>query len=225
MMNNTVTREVLESLGGLKDTIRPIANSLTSHELRPYELQIDYKQTIQDLRKEDQESMKQSMSCLKGQLDGPKPLYRRDSNDFNQMAASGGLDMIGKARLVSASPFRASVKLDNQDKLLNENSDDDDDEFDREELPELAKSRESPIKDDSELLRHQKTDFLANLSAKQSGRNESASALEAITNRSEKTPNLAAVGDLKGIMIRDSTRTSFDKGRNSGSGIAQIHQQ
>ena len=42
-MNNTVTKEILDSLGGIKDTIRPIASSLTSHELRPFELQIDYK--------------------------------------------------------------------------------------------------------------------------------------------------------------------------------------
>ena len=37
-MNNTVTKEVLDSLGGIKDTIKPIASSLTNHELRPYEL-------------------------------------------------------------------------------------------------------------------------------------------------------------------------------------------
>ena len=37
-MNNTVTREVLESLGGLRDTIKPIADSLTTHEMRPYEI-------------------------------------------------------------------------------------------------------------------------------------------------------------------------------------------
>ena len=42
-MNNTVTMEVLDSLGGIKDTIKPIASSLTAHELRPYELQVDYK--------------------------------------------------------------------------------------------------------------------------------------------------------------------------------------
>ena len=74
-MNNTVTKEVLDSLGGLKDTIKPIQSSLTNHELRPYEVQVDYKETIQALRREDQESMKQSMSCLRGQLDVPKPLY------------------------------------------------------------------------------------------------------------------------------------------------------
>ena len=75
-MNNTVTKEVLDSLGGLKDTIRPIAASLTTHEMRPYELQIDYKQTVNDLRREDQESMRQSMSCLKGEaMDAPRPMY------------------------------------------------------------------------------------------------------------------------------------------------------
>ena len=57
-MNNTVTKEVLESLGGLRDTIRPIAQSLTTHEMRPYEVQVDYKRTINNLRREDQESMR-----------------------------------------------------------------------------------------------------------------------------------------------------------------------
>lgn len=42
-LNNTVTKEVLESLGGLRDTIKPIANSLTTHEMRPYELYNDYR--------------------------------------------------------------------------------------------------------------------------------------------------------------------------------------
>ena len=75
-MNNTVTKEVLDSLGGLKDTIRPTAASLTTYEQRPYELQIDYKQTLNELRREDQESMRQSMSCLKGEaIDAPRSLY------------------------------------------------------------------------------------------------------------------------------------------------------
>ncbi len=78
-LNNTVTREVLESLGGIKDTIRPIADSLTTHEMRPYEIQVDYRKTLQDLRREDVESVRASMSCLRGDDDIhiPKPLYRR----------------------------------------------------------------------------------------------------------------------------------------------------
>lgn len=43
--------------------------------------------------------------------------------------------MIGKARLVSASPFRASVKVMSGPQKLNEESEDED--FQREELPAL----------------------------------------------------------------------------------------
>ena len=157
--------------------------------------------------------MKQSMSCLRGQLDVPKPLYQRDENEIN--LGRDTLAQIGKARLVSASPYRASVKMDknNIGADLNQNSDDEDD-FDRDELPELVKTRESPIKDDSELLRHQKTDFLTNFSGNNQRKNEGG--IETMTNRSERTPNLAS-GDLKGIMIRDTTRTSFEKQRNSAA--------
>ena len=114
------------------------------------------------------------MSCLRGDLDGPRPLYHQEGD-----GEMSGRNMIGKARLVSASPFRASVKMDLNENL-NSNSDDED-VFDREELPELLKTRESPIKDDSQLLRNTKTEFLANFDANQ--RND-----DTMTNRSERTP-------------------------------------
>lgn len=38
---------------------------------------------------------------------------------------------------------------------------------------------------------------------------------DAMTNHSERTPKITG-GDLKGIMIHETTRTSFDKARNSG---------
>ena len=106
--------------------------------------------------------------------------------------------MIGKARLVSASPFRASVKLD-KNQNLNQDSDEEDG-FEREELPELLKTRESPIKDDSQLLRNTKTEFLTNFDANQ--RND-----DTMTNRSERTPKIGS-GDLKGIMIHE-TRSNY----------------
>ena len=58
--------------------------------------------------------MLQSMSCLKGEpIDAPKPLYSQRDLIFDEGDKSNnGTNMIGKARLVSASPFRASVKLD-----------------------------------------------------------------------------------------------------------------
>ena len=86
--------------------------------------------------------MRHSMSCLKGEaIEAPKPLYSQREACFEEGDASkSGINMIGKARLVSASPFRASIKLDqNEKEKLNKDSDeDDDDEFQREEiLPEL----------------------------------------------------------------------------------------
>ena len=72
------------------------------------------------------------MSCLKGeQVDGPpRSLYQRDEGELMD-----GINMIGKARLVSASPFRASVKLEGGARLLNEGSDNDSDDgqFERED--------------------------------------------------------------------------------------------
>jgi hypothetical protein len=65
--------------------------------------------------------------------------------------------MIGKARLVSASPFRATYRMDRSPDQLDEGSDD---EFVREELPELQRSHMSPIKDDSVIMRHQKNELL-----------------------------------------------------------------
>ena len=94
------------------------------------------------------------MSCLRGDpaVDAPRPLYHHEDDE----EITNGINMIGKARLVSASPFRATVKVDRDAagdaEQKNQNSDDD--EFEREELPELNRLKESPIKDDSELLRH-----------------------------------------------------------------------
>ena len=59
------------------------------------------------------------MSCLKGHMnDEPKPLYQRDE--------MGGHNMIGKARLVSASPYRATIKVHKSAEQLNRDSDSED---------------------------------------------------------------------------------------------------
>lgn len=124
-----MTKEVLDSLGGLKDTIRPIANSLTSHEMRPYEIHYDYRQTLKQVREEDDQSMRASISCLRGDLESPpRPLYVRDAD--REMS---GVKMIGKARMVSASPFRATLKFDKEAAGGQES----DEDFERDELHEL----------------------------------------------------------------------------------------
>lgn len=70
--------------------------------------------------------MRASVSCLRGEpMDGPpRPLYQREGDgEFKD-----GINMIGKARLVSASPFRATLKL-NKGQVNNGQEADSDDEF------------------------------------------------------------------------------------------------
>jgi len=60
-------------------------------------------------------------------------------------------------KVVSASPFRATIKVD-VDRGMENSSDD---EFERDTMSHKDRSqRESPIKDDSELLRTQRSNFL-----------------------------------------------------------------
>ena len=56
--------------------------------------------------------------------------------------------MGNNAKIISASPFRAVVQMTQQDK-----NDDSDSDLEREDLPHVHRSRMSPIKDDSEVLR------------------------------------------------------------------------
>jgi hypothetical protein len=74
--------------------------------------------------------VRHSMSCLKGEaIYAPKSLYSQREMFEEGNGSNSGIKMIGKARLVSASPFRASIKLDQNDGQLNKHSDDEDDEF------------------------------------------------------------------------------------------------
>jgi hypothetical protein len=47
-MNHSVSKAVIDSLGGLVDTIKPLEESLYAHEMRPFEVMPNY---IEDLRK------------------------------------------------------------------------------------------------------------------------------------------------------------------------------
>mmetsp|Transcript_9347 Transcript_9347/g.12726 ORF Transcript_9347/g.12726 Transcript_9347/m.12726 type:complete len:245 (+) Transcript_9347:617-1351(+) len=204
-MNNTVTKEVLDSLGGIKDTIRPIQGSLTTHEMRPYEIHFDYRQTLQQVKREDEQSVRASMNCLRGDFDSPpKPLYVREGDGD----LTDGANMIGKARLVSASPFRATLKVDRNSQGP---ANDSDEEFEREDLPELQKAHESPIKDDSEVLRLQRTDLLHAFSQSHSNLQapRANDGLDTVSNRSEGMSKVIG-GDLKGIMVHHETRTHIE---------------
>jgi len=44
MKMQSVTQEVIDSLGGIQNTIKPLEKSLIAHELRPFDYYVDYRQ-------------------------------------------------------------------------------------------------------------------------------------------------------------------------------------
>ena len=43
-----VPDEVIESIGGIEDTLKPLEETLKQHELRPYQIQRDYKRDFEN---------------------------------------------------------------------------------------------------------------------------------------------------------------------------------
>jgi hypothetical protein len=86
-MQTSVPQEVIDSLGGIQNTIKPLEKSLIAHELRPYDYFIDYKQTVLDLRLNKEPSISTQR-------------YR------------DGAHMVENSKVVSASPFRATVRIE-----------------------------------------------------------------------------------------------------------------
>ena len=99
------------------------------------------------------------------------------------------------ARVVSASPFRATLRMGSGQRRKEDN--DSDSDFDREELPALQKNRMSPIKDDSEVLRSQRDEFLASFS------HQRKSSAFGFSTRSER-PGRASDDNLRGIIQNPS---------------------
>jgi hypothetical protein len=94
---------------------------------------------------------------------------------------------------MSVSPYRAVVKVAPLD--------DSESDFDRdEELPELRRSRVSPIKDDSEILRTQKSEFL--------GTFNNSRKKGVFTTRSERPPSIDMGEKPKGIIANHSRDNS-----------------
>jgi hypothetical protein len=128
------------------------------HELRPFDFYVDYKQTVIDLRQNREPS--QSSHRYK---------------DPSQLAEI--------SKVVSASPYRATVKLD-AEKTIASDSDHDDD-FERDTMSHRDVSRrESPIKDDSEVLRTERDNYLSSFT------NQRKPSHQLLTNRSERIPQL-----------------------------------
>ena len=142
---NRVSQAVIDSLGGIEDTIKPMQNTLKKHELRPFDYLRDYATEIKSLK------------SGKGQ-----PIGEPEMESMN---------------IISASPYRATIKVDTPIKsAFNKHAEDDqnseEDDFARSGtlndppmtfLSTFNKDRESPIKDDSTVMREKGDDYLQNM--------------------------------------------------------------
>ena len=122
---NDVPKQILESLGGIKDTVSPMEESLRQNEMRPFDYVRDIPSAIKNLKEQ------------------PSNFATQPSD----------------LKLISASPYRASVMVVDS----KENEDDSPEEDFRNDvspMSEYKKSRTSPIRDDSQILRHRCDEYL-----------------------------------------------------------------
>lgn len=140
--NNSVTQEVLNSLGGIQDTVSPMKESLLKNELRPY----DYVRA--------------------------PPLNERQTNSFALLRNfSTPVANEGSLKVRSVSPYRATIQIDASTVQLDpprqnnttqsDDASNEDEDFERDgtltQQPEVTVSpmatykqtRKSPIKSDS----------------------------------------------------------------------------
>lgn len=52
-MNTSVRKEVIDSLGGIQDSLKPIEKSLKEHEMRPFDIEPNYYEDLMMSRNPD----------------------------------------------------------------------------------------------------------------------------------------------------------------------------
>lgn len=82
---NLVDEKVIESLGGITDTLKPLESTLKQHELRPYAVQRDYRREL-----------------------------ARSTRGASPLSGKGEIKQ-ERMQLVSVSPFRAVVKVEDEE--------------------------------------------------------------------------------------------------------------
>ncbi|CDW77843.1 UNKNOWN [Stylonychia lemnae] len=158
-LNNQVSNNIIDSIGGIENTLKPLEDTLRQHELRPFQIQRDYKKEYQYSQRG--KSLKRSLS-EHGEIK-PETLH-----------------------LVSVSPFRAVVKIDKSKEVqnqgyLNRNHEDEQSSSDEEEAQvqqnsfnnnfQRQEQRSQLIRADSQTLRGQREDFLGSFVDKRSHNN------------------------------------------------------
>lgn len=100
-MNNTVRQDVIESLGGLTDTIKPLEASLRNHEMRPFDVVPTYR--------EDLIRSKRLMSRKHSPHGDEDPDYDETTSELIAKTQSRPNAHLMNS-IVSASPYRAIIR-------------------------------------------------------------------------------------------------------------------
>ena len=108
-MNSTVKADIVESLGGLDDTISPMEKSLRMHEMRPFDLEPNY---YNELMANRSFIADMAQNAQRGRTPPPERYMEPAGakNAFLERTISDAGFQKTHARIVSASPFRAIVR-------------------------------------------------------------------------------------------------------------------
>eukprot|EP00347_Sterkiella_histriomuscorum_P010311 403376790 len=199
--NNQVPQTVIESIGGIENTLKPLEETLKQHELRPYQIQRDYKKEYQYSQRG--KSLKRSFS------------------EHNNAQSIQDLKN-DSVKLVSVSPFRAVVKVNpyaqshshNRDESPNSSASSDDSDIQQDDFARSNphqqhqlnnsqnrnNSRSQQIRNDSQNLRGQREDFLGSFQDRRgSFHNNSNSGTVEVQNN--EGPGIASMQAMIGKIV------------------------
>ena len=110
-MNSTVRKDVIDSLGGIQDTLKPLEKSLREHEMRPFDVEPNYYEELMlsrtggGLKKlsgaESTTNLRQ-VDSTSNMVPTTSEFLKRTMTDRNFASSRG--------EIVSASPFRAIIR-------------------------------------------------------------------------------------------------------------------
>ena len=124
-MNTSVRKEVIDSLGGIQDSLKPIEKSLKEHEMRPFDIEPNYYEDLMMSRNPDRfkSNDSQYINDNRDMNASTKKEFLKKSMSDRNYASMNGL-------IVSASPYRAVIRrMDYSTSRIEDNkSEEDDDE-------------------------------------------------------------------------------------------------
>ena len=97
-LNTSVRKEVIDSLGGIEDTLKPIEESLKQHEMRPFDVEPNYYDDLMMSRNPSHFKAREQS----GQITTRSEFLKKSLKEKNFATSYG--------KIVSASPFRAVVR-------------------------------------------------------------------------------------------------------------------